>query len=98
MTKEEIIKAISGVMHPAINFSLLDLGIVKNIRVEDDKVKITFAFPFPNIPIKDMLVNFIDQPLKTFGVSADYDFTVMSDEERENFLRMETEGWKGAKD
>jgi metal-sulfur cluster biosynthetic enzyme len=82
-------------MHPAINFSLLDLGIVQNVRVEDDKAKITFAFPFPNIPIKDMLVNFIDQPLKAIGVNADYDFTVMNDEERAKFLRMETEGWKG---
>jgi len=29
MTKEEVIKAISDVKHPAIDHSLLDLGIVK---------------------------------------------------------------------
>jgi ATP-binding protein involved in chromosome partitioning len=95
MTKEEVIETISGVKHPVINFSLLDLGIVKNIRVEDDKVKITFAFPFPHIPIKDILVNLVDQAMQSIGVDVEYDFTVMNEEERARFIRMEMEGWKG---
>ena len=49
MTKEEIMKTISDVKHPAIDHFLPDLGIVKNVRVDDDKVKITFSFPLsPN--------------------------------------------------
>ncbi len=95
MTKEEVIKAISDVKHPAIDHSLLDLGIVKNVRVEDDKVKITFSFPFPKIPITDMLVNSIDQPLQSIGINAEYDFTVMDEKERAEFLRMEKEAWRG---
>lgn len=95
MTKEGVIKAISDVKHPAIDHSLLDLGIVKNVRVEDDKVKITFSFPFPQIPITDMLVNSIDQPLQSIGINAEYDFTVMDEKERAEFLRMEKEAWRG---
>ena len=95
MTKEEVIKAISDVKHPAIDHSLLDLGIVKNVRVEDDKVKITFSFPFPKIPITDMLVSSIDQPLQSIGINAEYDFTVMDEKERAEFLRMEKEAWRG---
>jgi ATP-binding protein involved in chromosome partitioning len=95
MTKEEVIKAISDVKHTAIDHSLLDLGIVKNVRVEDDKVKITFSFPFPQIPIADMLVNSIDQPLQSIGINAEYDFTVMDEKERAEFLRMEKEAWRG---
>ena len=33
MIQEKIIEDISKVMHPAINFSLVDLGIVKNINI-----------------------------------------------------------------
>ena len=95
MTKEEVIEIISDVKHPAIDYSLIDLGIVKNIRVEDDKVKITFSLPFPQVPIKDMLMNSIDQTLQSSGVNADYDFTVMDEKERTKFLRMEQEAWKG---
>jgi len=95
MTKEEVIEIISDVKHPAIDYSLIDLGIVKNIRVENDKVKITFSLPFPQIPIKDMLVNSIDQTLQSSGINADYDFTLMDEKEKAEFLRMETEAWKG---
>ena len=95
MTKEEIMKAIADVKHPAIDHSLLDLGIVKNVRVEDDKVKITFSFPFPQVPVADMLVNSIDQPLQSIGVNAEYDFTVMDEKEKAEFLRMEKEAWRG---
>ena len=94
MTKEEIMKTISDVKHPAIDHSLLDLGIVKNVRVEDDKVKITFSFPFSQIPIRDMLINSIDQTLQSIGVNADYDFTEMDEKERAEFLRMEKEAWR----
>ncbi|MBW2631576.1 MAG: DUF59 domain-containing protein [Deltaproteobacteria bacterium] len=95
MTKEEIIKTISDVKHPAIDHSLLDLGIVKNIRIEDDKVRITFSLPFPQVPITNMLVDSIDQPLQSIGVNADYDFTVMDEKEKAEFLRMEKEAWRG---
>ena len=94
MTKEEVIEIISDVKHPAIDHSLLDLGIVKDVRVEDDKVKITFSFPFPQVPIRDMLINSIDQTLQSIGVNAEYDFTEMDEKERAEFLRMEKEGWR----
>ena len=95
MTKEEVIEIISDVKHPAIDHSLLDLGIVKNVRVENNQVKITFSLPFPQVPITDMLVNSIDQTLQSSGVNADYDFTVMDEKERAEFLRMEKEAWRG---
>ncbi len=95
MTKEEVIEMISDVKHPAIDHSLLDLGIVKDVRVEDDKVKITFSLPFPQVPITDMLVNSIDQLLQSNGVNADYDFTLMDEKEKAEFLRMEEEAWRG---
>jgi len=42
-----------------------------------------------------MLVNSIDQPLQSIGINAEYDFTVMDEKERAEFLRMEKEAWRG---
>ena len=57
LSKENLIDAISQVGHPSINFSLVELGIIQDIQVVDKTVKLTFVFPFPNIPIADVLIN-----------------------------------------
>lgn len=96
MTKEKILNVISEVKHPAIDFSLVDLGIIReNIEVVESVVRLIFAFPFPNIPIAGALVNSIAMPLKNIGYDLKYEIVLMTDEEKVKFMRMETEGWKG---
>jgi len=96
MTKEEILKVISVVKHPAIDYSLVDLGMIQdNIKVLDSVVKLTFVFPFPNIPIAGTLINSIAVPLKNIGYDLEYEIVLMTDEEKVKFMRMETEAWKG---
>ncbi|NPA44352.1 MAG: iron-sulfur cluster assembly protein, partial [Chlorobi bacterium] len=51
MDKREVLKGLENVMHPAINFSLIDLGIIKDINIEDENAKVIFAVPFKNNPI-----------------------------------------------
>jgi len=53
------------------------------------------AFPFPNIPIKDHLINSVRQPIEKLGLEVEMRVTVMSQEERERFLAMEERAWKG---
>jgi len=55
--EENFRKAIAKVRHPAINCTLVELGIVKDITVKGNKVAVTIAFPVPNIPIRDTIVN-----------------------------------------
>jgi len=94
-TKQDIINAISEVQHPAIAYSLLDLGIVKDVEFNSNKATITFAFPFPNIPIAEQLVNSIYDPLDLLGVDFGYAIVVMTEEEKAKFMQMEVDGWKG---
>jgi metal-sulfur cluster biosynthetic enzyme len=94
-TKQEILEVISEVKHPAINHSLLDLGIVKDIEIEDNEVGLKFVFPFPNIPIEDTLINSIEMPLNDIGCTLFYDIVLMTEEEKAKFMQMEAEGWKG---
>jgi len=57
MTKEIVLNTLSQVDHPAISYSLIKLGIVTDVELIDDKVKVVFAFPFPNIPIAEALIS-----------------------------------------
>jgi ATP-binding protein involved in chromosome partitioning len=95
ITKEQAIELIRDVKHPAIDHTLLDLGIVKHVSTDEDKVYVTFAFPFPSIPIADTLIRSISEPLQTIGAHVMVDMVLMTEEEKQNFLRMEQEAWKG---
>ncbi|PJA95402.1 MAG: metal-sulfur cluster biosynthetic enzyme [Ignavibacteriales bacterium CG_4_9_14_3_um_filter_34_10] len=95
MTKQDILNELEKVGHPAINYSLIKLGIVNDVELNDNKVSVVFAFPFPNIPIADALVNSIARPVKSMGLNFDYKIRIMTEEEKGRFLQLETEAWKG---
>jgi predicted Fe-Mo cluster-binding NifX family protein len=93
--KKQIEETIESVMHPAINLSLTTLGIVKDIQVTNEKVEVTFAFPFPNIPIGEQLINSVKLPVTNLGVAFDYQIVIMTEEEKQRFLQLEASAWKG---
>ena len=95
ISEENIRNMLKEVKHPAVDRSLLDLGIVKKIDVKEGKVVITMALPFPNIPIIDQLVSSIKEPIDKLGVEVEIKQTVMNQEEVQKFLTMEQENWKG---
>ena len=82
--KEQIEDTIANVMHPAIDLSLTTLGIVKDVKVSDEKAEVTFAFPFPNIPIGEQLINSVKLPVTNLGAVFDYQVVIMTEEEKKN--------------
>ncbi len=94
-TEQEIMKIISDVKHPAIDYSLLDLGIINDIEIDDKTVILKFVFPFPNIPIADTLIDSVKMPLNDIGYTLFSDVILMTEEERAKFMQMEAEAWKG---
>jgi ATP-binding protein involved in chromosome partitioning len=95
ISEKSIRNMLKEVKHPAIDRSLLDLGVIKEIAVKEGKVVITMALPFPNIPIIDQLVSSIKEPIEKLGVEVEVKQTVMNQEELQAFLKMEGEGWTG---
>jgi metal-sulfur cluster biosynthetic enzyme len=95
MTQEDVLNVLSQVEHPAIRYSLIKLGMVTDVKLIGNKVSLVFAFPFPNIPIADMLIQSIALPVKQMNLDLEYTTRVMNDQERQLFLQLETEAWKG---
>ena len=89
ISEEDVQKAVDQVKHPAIDYTLLDLGMVKDITVEGNKVAVTFAFPFPNIPIKDRLVNSIRKPIEELGAEVEVKITGMNQEELQKHYQLQ---------
>ena len=50
-TIADVASAITKVGHPAINYTLTELGILSEIDLIENTVEVVFAFPFPDIPI-----------------------------------------------
>jgi len=95
-TAEEVKEAIKDVKHPEINDTLINLGIVKDVKVEDGKIIITINLPFPQVPevIVSMFIQDLKGPLSKFNAEVVYKRTYMTKEEVDRFLKLEQEGWR----
>ncbi len=93
ISEEKVRNAVAQVRHPAIDRTLMELGILKDITVEGDKVIITLAFPFPGIPIRELLIESVREPVEEMGAKVEVKTTVMTAEELQTFLAMEQEAW-----
>ena len=96
-SEEDIRQVVAEIKHPAIDRTLVDLGVVKEITVTGNKVLVTMALPFPGIPtqVRDYLVNSVVEQIKKLDVEVKVDVTIMNQEELQAFLDMEQESWKG---
>jgi metal-sulfur cluster biosynthetic enzyme len=94
---DKILETLKTVKHPAINLSLIDLGILQDIQIVDNKSKATLAWPFDLVPpaVKQIIVNSVKNAIKPFGVNFEYKEKIMNNEGKQKFLQLEQENWKG---
>lgn len=95
ISEENVRNEMAKIMHPAIDRTLIDLGMVKDITIEGNKVTVTLAVPFPGIPIRDLLINSVREPIEKLGAKVEVKFAVMNQQELKAFLAMENESWRG---
>ena len=97
ITLEDVRRAIANVKHPAIDCSLIELGMVKDIKVKDNNVTFRLLLPFTEVPenMKKYMINNLRQPIITLGLNVDIKIDTMNEEERQDFLTMEQKHWKG---
>ncbi|HEC32433.1 MAG TPA: DUF59 domain-containing protein [Deltaproteobacteria bacterium] len=95
MNEEEVKEIIGKVMHPEIDASLMELGMVENVEVKGNKVSLTMVFPFAGVPIKYMLIESVKEPLEKMGMEVEITERTMNQDELQNFFKMEQEKWKG---
>ena len=95
ISEDTVKNALKEIKHPAVDSTLFELGIIKDVKVENNKAVITLAFPFENIPIKEQLINLVKEPLVKLSIDTEIKITTMDEEELQRFLTAEQSHWKG---
>ena len=97
ITPEDVRRAMQNVKHPAIDCSLVELGMVKDINVKGSNVTLRFLLPFAEVPepVKHHMINGLRESLTGLGLNADIKTEMMDGTERQHFLAMEKKHWKG---
>ena len=90
VTEEQIIEALRPVEDPELHRSIVDLGMLRGVAIRDNGVVgVLIALTVPGCPLKGEITRRVsDAATELDGVeSIDLEFTVMSDEDRENLRR-----------
>ncbi len=98
LTPEKVTALLEEVMHPEINASLVELGIIRVDKVENGQIDLIMKLPFAGVPqsIRDIMLNGIAEKLIPFeDYKINVFLTVMNEEERQRFVQLEHEKWKG---
>jgi len=84
VTEEQILEALKGVMDPELKRNLVELGMVKNVEIEEGQVRFTLALTTLACPLKDQIVSEARAAVQALeGVEAvDVKLTEMTAEEK----------------
>ncbi|MEL6893233.1 MAG: Mrp/NBP35 family ATP-binding protein [Actinomycetota bacterium] len=91
VTEDQLIEALRPVEDPELHRSIVDLGMLKAVTVGDDgTVGVLVALTVPGCPLKGEITRRVDEAATSLdGVQrVDLEFTVMTDDERENVRKM----------
>ena len=96
LTPEAVMRAMARTMHPEIDCSLADLGMIEHISAEQEKVIVTISLPFPRVPIKDELARIVTEAVANEHQTSQVEvqFATMNEEAREEFMKKAREKWK----
>lgn len=98
ITDKRVLGALRGVMHPEIKRNLVELEMIRDVSVEDEKVTLTLALPFAKIPIKDDLVRLIKGAVAKLDATLEVEVNLieMNQKERAAFMTASEGGPKPA--
>jgi ATP-binding protein involved in chromosome partitioning len=98
LNNEQIIDALRPVEDPELRRSIVDLGMVRNITIADDgTVGVLIALTVAGCPLRNEIQSRVSAAIMPLegATSVALDFTVMTDQERED-LRIKLHGNAGA--
>ena len=95
-TRDQVIDALRPVQDPELHRSIVDIGMVREVRIGDGRVDVQVALTVPGCPLRNEIQSRVSGAVRALdGVrEVGVDFTVMTDAEREE-LRIKLHGSPG---
>jgi metal-sulfur cluster biosynthetic enzyme len=70
ITSEQVTAALRDVLDPELGMSVVELGLIYAIEIEDDRVRVTMTLTAPGCPIHDSMAEWVHQAvMKIPGVT-----------------------------
>ena len=84
VTEEEVLAALRPVQDPELHLSIVELDMVKQVRVDGARVAVVVALTVPGCPMRGEITQRVTTALVAVpgSTSVGIDFTVMTDDER----------------
>ena len=86
ITIEKTKRVLKKAVHPELNKNLIELGMIRNIKIEKNKIIIDLVLPFLHVPIKEQLVETIKKTIKkNFDITPKIKIKEMNQKEKKKF-------------
>lgn len=83
ITREQVLEALRGVKDPEIGRSLVELNMIRDVRIEDERVSLEVVLTISGCPLRAKIEEDVRAALHGLGVKeVDLRFGSMTDEER----------------
>jgi len=84
IAESEVRRALEGVIDPELHKSLIELGMVREVRIEEARIDISLALTTLACPFKDQIVNDVKEAVRELeGVQeVEVELDEMTDEEK----------------
>jgi len=95
MDSQQVVQAIEQVRHPEINNTLVELGMVQGVEVDQDRVSLRLMLPILGIPavVRDTMIQSLQQAASAQGASLEVSLGEMTPAERQRFFALEQQNW-----
>ena len=98
VTDQQVLDALRQTMHPEFERNLVELGMIKDVIIQDGNVALTLILPFKQVPVKDELVNRVNEAVASLdaNLKVHVNLSEMSQQERAAFTAATESGPKPA--
>ncbi len=85
VTKQQVMRALENVMDPEIGRNIVDLGMVREVKIDGNDIEVTIALTVPNCPLQDRIAGDAGQAVDALaeGLTVQINLTAMTDEEKQ---------------
>ncbi len=100
ITKERVLEALNGVQDPELHKSLVELGMIQDVEIAGNNVKITVALTMAGCPLKTKIRQDVENAVKSIAGVGEVEvvLTAMTSAQRAKIFGQEPDEMEGIKD
>ncbi len=79
LTRDQVLDRLREVVDPEIGISLVDLGLIRKVQVEDDRVHVEMLLTIPGCPLARYLVGQVESTVRAVAEGRSVDVQLLDE-------------------